>query len=361
MNTRHQTVSVLLLALSCAIAPAMAAEDFRLSGNSVANEQDTRWVDTSAERVAAGFRPNDASVYFDERYGNYFTQELLGPGGVKTPEAQYSAAEKDLLGGANLGSKIISAWGPWGLDSNRFNVNFNGEFVEHYGPQFRLGYDEVFDNNTLTWKQKSVYLTCVLSGGDNYTGGYFYSPIELPSGSGLKSFVLYARDANSNFETRAELVRTCPASVGAGNYDSSFQVVASARTGTSSFSSDLKRISVATAGHTFSNQCAYAIRVSLGSSGDGVPYSFCDPSTQDQKFYYAQIRWAHQVSRAPTAASFSDVPKIHPNFRYIEALHRTGVTAAGCDPGKFCPNDTLTRSEFAEYMSQLFGLQWVGY
>jgi len=76
----------------------------------------------------------------------------------------------------------------------------------------------------------------------------------------------------------------------------------------------------------------------------------------------AVIGWKYQVSPAPNAATFNDVPTTHPFFQFIEALAASGITA-GCqtNPPLYCPNAALTRAQMAAFLSRALGLYWGGY
>ena len=65
-----------------------------------------------------------------------------------------------------------------------------------------------------------------------------------------------------------------------------------------------------------------------------------------------------QVSPAPPAATFNDVPTSDPGFQYIEALVASGITA-GCGGGNYCPDSTLTRRQMAVFLSKALGLNWL--
>ncbi len=64
-----------------------------------------------------------------------------------------------------------------------------------------------------------------------------------------------------------------------------------------------------------------------------------------------------EVSPAPPAATFNDVPTTDPGFQYIEALVASGITA-GCGNGNYCPDATLTRRQMAVFLAKALGLQW---
>jgi hypothetical protein len=74
-------------------------------------------------------------------------------------------------------------------------------------------------------------------------------------------------------------------------------------------------------------------------------------------FSALRIGYKLQVSPAPAAASFNDVPASHPLFQYIEAIHAAGITA-GCGGGNYCPDNPLTRGQMAVFLAKALGLQW---
>ena len=70
-----------------------------------------------------------------------------------------------------------------------------------------------------------------------------------------------------------------------------------------------------------------------------------------------RLRWHRQVSPAPAAASFGDVPTGHAFFQFVEALADSGITA-GCGGGNYCPDSPLTRGQMAVFLSRALGLHW---
>jgi hypothetical protein len=71
----------------------------------------------------------------------------------------------------------------------------------------------------------------------------------------------------------------------------------------------------------------------------------------------AYIGYKLQVSPAPGAATFGDVPTNHPYFRFIEALYASGITA-GCGAGNYCPGNAITRGEMAVFLAKALGLHF---
>jgi hypothetical protein len=72
---------------------------------------------------------------------------------------------------------------------------------------------------------------------------------------------------------------------------------------------------------------------------------------------YFEVAWKRRVSAPPSVATFSDVPSSHPFFQFIEALAASKITA-GCAPGKFCPEEPLTRGQMAVFLAKALGLHW---
>lgn len=64
-----------------------------------------------------------------------------------------------------------------------------------------------------------------------------------------------------------------------------------------------------------------------------------------------------QLSAAPLAPTFGDVPTSHTYYRAIEALASSGITG-GCGHGNFCPSQNVTRGEMAAFLARAFGLHF---
>jgi len=81
------------------------------------------------------------------------------------------------------------------------------------------------------------------------------------------------------------------------------------------------------------------------------------PTDFQVAFKGVRVVWHRQVSPAPAAATFNDVPTTDPGFQFIEALVASGITA-GCGNGGYCPDATLTRRQMAIFLSKALGLHW---
>jgi len=75
------------------------------------------------------------------------------------------------------------------------------------------------------------------------------------------------------------------------------------------------------------------------------------------KFNNFSVRYRRQVSPAPAAATFSDVPASDFGFQFVEALAASGVTG-GCGSGIYCPDSPVTRRQMAIFIAKALGLHW---
>ena len=89
-------------------------------------------------------------------------------------------------------------------------------------------------------------------------------------------------------------------------------------------------------------------------------YIHQDPSTpQDGTagVMSAEVWWRRQVSTPPADPDFLDVATSNPQYQFIEALFKSGITV-GCGGGNFCPNAPVTRGQMAVYLAKALGLAW---
>jgi hypothetical protein len=96
--------------------------------------------------------------------------------------------------------------------------------------------------------------------------------------------------------------------------------------------------------------------------GELVPLVTTSRSDGTTKLLGVVYGYTLQVSPAPAAATFNDVPTGHPFFQFVEALASSGITA-GCSasPPLFCPDAPLTRGQMAVFLAKALGLHWENY
>lgn len=193
-------------------------------------------------------------------------------------------------------------------------------------------------------------------------GPVFRAPVQLPDGALLCYLGLYASD-NNTLATRlyAQLVRTyggfqtigaIPAIAANISYDDTVH--------STGIGVELAAVDVGGAGFFGYPNCVtinndvlhggnqYAINVGLpdaASSGDDGKATF----------KAVELGWYRQISPAPGAATFLDVPTSHTFFQAIEALSAAGVTT-GCGGGNFCPGQTVNRGQMAAFLARALGL-----
>jgi hypothetical protein len=73
------------------------------------------------------------------------------------------------------------------------------------------------------------------------------------------------------------------------------------------------------------------------------------------RFSAVRVFYRLNVGPAPVSASFTDVPKSHPFYQYVEAMKAAGLTN-GCGPMSFCVDAPATRGELAKFLATALGL-----
>ncbi len=178
-------------------------------------------------------------------------------------------------------------------------------------------------------------------GNAYFTGvsaAYAWAPMSLPQGAAITGFDFYYYDANTQnisagiFEV--DSTGSYPLQIGTN-------LASSGSTGFGSVSLNLS--SPWTVNNDANSYWAVV--------GTGAP-----PAT-DLKWRGIRVRYKLQVSPAPGAATFGDVPASHPFFKFVEALYASGITA-GCGGGNFCPDTPVTRGQMAVFLSAALGLYW---
>jgi hypothetical protein len=163
--------------------------------------------------------------------------------------------------------------------------------------------------------------------------------VTLPSGAVITGIEVDANDSLSNGQVVSNLLK-CP--VGA----SFCSILATATTGGTAIPGVTQVRANLPSPHPVDNGAnTYAFQVNLfgGSSNIGL--------------IGVRVFYRLQVSPAPAAATFSDVPSSHPFFQFVEALVASGITV-GCGGGLYCVNSPITRGEMAVFLSKALGLHF---
>ena len=192
---------------------------------------------------------------------------------------------------------------------------------------------------------------------DNLTtfGGY-WATVALPTGAGIGSIGVFARDDNAGADIRVQLVRF----TGVGSYcqpGSSFCLV-----GAAPASDVVVQMQTENApGYVYvqspTRSPLYTVDNDAAYKSDGGMYVVTINFESDTGLAWkgVDIRWKRQISPAPATASFSDVPFNAQFFAEIEALKASGITA-GCTATQFCPDTTVTRRQMAAFLARALGL-----
>jgi hypothetical protein len=163
--------------------------------------------------------------------------------------------------------------------------------------------------------------------------------VDLPSGAAISSIELDGCDSNNTDALELALVTD-----GRGN--NNYDVVAHFTTG-----------ATATDGCTvWKYDLAEAYTVD-NYNESYLAEIYWDVPGSDLTFSAVRIYYSLQVSPAPPAATFTDVPTTHLLFKYIEALADSGITEGYAD-GTFRPSQYVTRGQMAVFLSRALGLHW---
>ncbi len=183
----------------------------------------------------------------------------------------------------------------------------------------------------------------------------FAAPVQLPSGAGIGYVGLYARDIGPEkvlailrrhtgygIEPQCPLPipRLCP-SIPPGHEDLA-QVESMGDSGYQYVYATMSPLHTVV-NHRLFGGGQYTVYVSL-----------------PQLFYYfkgVDIWWKRQISPAPAAARFTDVPLGAAFFAEVEALAASGITV-GCTATEFCPEAPLTRRQMAAFLARALGLYY---
>jgi hypothetical protein len=191
------------------------------------------------------------------------------------------------------------------------------------------------------WLQRNMGATYC---GYSVLGAEGAAPLDLPDGVSLVQLQYWAYDTDPDNWLVVDVFEDCQAP-GAGGEPTSTLLG-----GGETFGAPGRYYGTASlGGHIVDNvNCHYSVRVVFTPSG-----SKCvGEALQLQK---VRIAWQRQVSPAPAAATFNDVPTDHPFFQFVEALAKSGITG-GCGGGSYCPSQPLTRGQMAVFLAKGLGL-----
>ena len=168
------------------------------------------------------------------------------------------------------------------------------------------------------------------------------APVVLPTGANIAAVRWWANDTNAAADIAGFLFETCHPAFGAG--PTVITTIASASPMTSGATGNQSGVLAGSAVTVRNDACHYMARVRFDA-------------TTALTLQKIRVQWNRQVSPAPAAATFSDVPTTHPQFRFVEALVNAGITG-GCAAGVYCPDAAVTRGQMAVFLSVALGLNF---
>jgi S-layer family protein len=177
-----------------------------------------------------------------------------------------------------------------------------------------------------------------VAGGAGGTQVYFAAPIDIPSGALLRSLEL---DACDNSGVPGYVQGTIVGSDRLGNIIHNVPYILTDGAGCETTVSDLTALNIVANNHT---KHFWLVAI-VGSSAANVGLAGMT------------VGYQLQVSPAPGAATFGDVPTGHPFFQFVEALAASGITG-GCGGGNYCPDNPVTRGQMAVFLAKALGLQF---
>lgn len=190
----------------------------------------------------------------------------------------------------------------------------------------------------------STYVATGGTGDRHFTsaGGFFLAPVNLPAGALISSIEIQGCDTSAAGELTATLFSNTTSGGGVQsiiNHGSVSTGVAAAP-GCGFFAANF-----GTPPEVDNLSRTYFVQVTHGTT-DG-----------SNRFSAVRLFYVLQVSPAPAAATFTDVPTTHGFFRFIQALAAAGITG-GCGPALYCPDDPVTRGQMAVFISRALGLHF---
>ena len=228
--------------------------------------------------------------------------------------------------------------------------------AQAFGP-----YDQVMTIGAVEFRPERDDITDLIDGATGYrldkafqvsetpTIALFRAPLALPGGAHVKRLCLWAYDSHLDLDVAVVLIAT---KLTYGGEDPAQAELA------------LLHSSEAPGFRTYCEDLDLTITPTYDVDGDSNPdpvawsvRGYFQLSNQVLGFGGVQITWTREVSAAPETPTFNDVPATQQFFRFIEALHASGITT-GCGTDIFCPDAPLTRGQMAAFLSKALGLYW---
>ncbi|MDH3694811.1 MAG: S-layer homology domain-containing protein [Gammaproteobacteria bacterium] len=182
--------------------------------------------------------------------------------------------------------------------------------------------------------------------GDGNSDRLAFAPLNLDSGVLITRLDIYGEDNDATLNVDIQLLESCESTLGPNTMDTLVTVKSNGSPGMFAIGGDLSSTIDA-------KNCAYAIRLDATADNAGV----CPSGDDDLETTIDAVRigWQRQIAPGPSTPSFFDVLNSHPFYDSIEALASSGITG-GCGGSNYCPDDAVTRGQFAAFFTRALGL-----
>lgn len=177
--------------------------------------------------------------------------------------------------------------------------------------------------------------------------GWWAAPIHLPDGARLVRAELYCYDSSAPFNMEFSVIRNRMNGIPLRE-----EMIIGGAPVTTQGNGGYQVINAPVQKNIVNTNNLYYALINLNTAAGFEGVNLGD---HRHRFSGVKLTWRRQVSDAPAAHTFWDVPPGSFGYQFIEALAASGITE-GCDPHNYCPDDYVTRAQMAIFLARLAGL-----
>ncbi|MDH3694813.1 MAG: S-layer homology domain-containing protein [Gammaproteobacteria bacterium] len=228
------------------------------------------------------------------------------------------------------------------------NIAFADTSAKNFGPSGSytdITEHGIVEDNDLVFDWSEINNTGEFCGTTGSTQIAF-APVHLDSGVLLTRVDVYGDDNDPVLNLQTTLFERCHSGPKVGSTATIADVKSSGSPGMFSEGVDVSAT-------IDTKNCGYYLRADATADHTGTcPFDDADLNTTVRTIRFT---WQRQIAPGPSMPSFFDVPNSHTFYDSIEALASSGITG-GCGGSNFCPDDVVTRGQFAAFFSRALGL-----
>ncbi|OGP75872.1 MAG: hypothetical protein A2V86_05710 [Deltaproteobacteria bacterium RBG_16_49_23] len=222
------------------------------------------------------------------------------------------------------------------IESNDFGTNSNFTAL---APKSFIGRQ---NTAAAPWQYTGGGVGCCTNLSRDGAENFADAPLDLPDGASLDFIRHWMNDVDAVNDMALFVFEVCLPSFGPG--PTTLTTIGSLDPATTGATGNQSAVITFIPSITINNRdCTYIVRVRFDATG---------PTQTLQK---VRAEWTRQISPAPLAATFGDVPLGHAFFQFVEALAASGITT-GCAVGQYCPDQPVTRAQMAAFIARALGL-----